>query len=466
MLRWIDRVRNLFEGGIIVRLSGPPTKSLSHSIPEMETVGRLNVFQRLIRQWDRLHPYNVVQMLKVRGSLNIETLRSAWHDAMQSLGLGLVAVAGNSYRFECLNGQAVHHTVRLCPADTNLEDWISDELNTPFDPKETAPFRPFALAGDGYFWMGFSYQHWVTDNAGVRMVMREWFVRMFDPSAASQQPVRPRSAGYLSLFNPHRSGWHPGEALLSSLRWQSQLRRVRRIENPQSFSDLSVRSLIMQSPDGLIDGLCRAARARGVTVNDLLMAALAEGCDHFVPVKRRYHRRDLAVGTIVDLRSKSDRQLDDVFCPLLGFASVSCRPGTLNNWDRLLSSIAFQTRRQKRTGVPQYSWLRMLAGLAAGKMLSREEILTFYRKRVSLAGACTNVNMNRSWALRYYLDPILEYVRAAPTGPITPLVIAATTLGHRLSLTLTYRTAILSHDRAAALAENVLDRLQHVAAQD
>jgi hypothetical protein len=438
-------------------------KSLGQSIPDKTDSATLNVFQRLIRQWDTLHPYNVVQMVKVRGSLDIEALRIAWHDAMQSLGLGLVAVRGHSYHFSCLNGQAIYHNVRLCPANTNLEDWIADELNRPFDATETVPFRPFALAAEDHFWMGFSYQHWVTDNAGVRLVMREWFVRMFDPTEAGQRPVRLRSARYLSLFNPLRSGWHAGEALLSSLRWQCQLRRVRRIENPRDFARLSVRCHIMHPPDGLIDGICRAARAKKVTVNDIFMAALAEACDKYVPAERRYHRRDLAVGTIVDLRSKSDRTLEEVFSPLLGFASVSCRPSVLANWDKLLGAIAFQTRRQKRTGVPQYSWLRMLAGLAAGKMLSREEILTFYRKRVSLAGACTNVNLNRSWALRYHPNPLLEYVRAAPTGPITPLVIAATTLGHRLSLTLTYRTAILPEDRAAALAATIMDRLEQVA---
>jgi hypothetical protein len=446
-------------------LSDPEQKSRGLPVAEGNGAARLNVFQRLIRQWDTLHPYNVVQMLKVRGRLDIEALRTAWHDAMQSLGLGLVAVAGSAYRFECLNGQAVNHNVRLCPPETNLEDWIAQELNRPFDANEAVPFRPFALEGEDFFWMGFSYQHWITDNAGVRRVMREWFVRMFDPAAASERAVQPRSAGYLSLFNPQRSGWHAGEALLSSLRWQCQLRRVRRIEDPASFAELSVRTLMMETPEALIDGLYCAARDYGVTVNDLLLAALAEACDQYVPVARRYHRRDLAVGTIVDLRSKSDRNLEDLFCPLLGFASVSCKPGTLGNWDKLLHAIAFQTRRQKRTGVPQYSWLRMLAGLAAGKMLDRQDVLTFYRKRVSLAGACTNVNMNRSWALRYYLNPILQYVRAAPTGPITPLVIAATTLGHRLALTLTYRCAIVPPQRAAALAETMMQRLKQVAAE-
>jgi len=445
-------------------LTDVPQQLRRQSTSDGTDSAKLNVFQRLIRQWDTLHPYNVVQMVKVRGSLDVEALRNAWHDAMQSLGLGLVSVTGASYRFSCLNGQAIYHNVRLCPRETILEDWIAEELNRPFDASETVPFRPFALAGEDHFWMGFSYQHWVTDNSGVRLVMREWFVRMFDPAAADQRPVRLRSARYVSLFNPLRSGWHAGEALLSSLRWQCQLRRVRRIENPQDFAKLSVRCHIMHPPEGLIDALCRAARARKVTVNDLFMAALAEACDKYVPVERRYHRRELAVGTIVDLRSKSDRTLEDVFSPLLGFASVSCRPATLANWDKLLGAIAFQTRRQKRTGVPQYSWLRMLAGLAAGKMLSREEILTFYRKRVSLAGACTNVNLNRSWALRYHLNPLLEYVRAAPTGPITPLVIAATTLGHRLSLTLTYRAAILTEDRAAALGAMILNRLGKVAA--
>lgn len=425
--------------------------------------GTLNLFQRLVRQWEELHPYNGVQVLKIRGQVDLELCRAAWHDALEVLGLGRICLAGDCYRYQCLNGDSVHHSVELCPAGTSLEQRITDEMNHRFEPQDAVPFRPFAIQKNGYFWMGLAYQHWVADSASIRLLMREWFTRQFDPAAVSTRPVRTQAGGYMSLFGPHRSGWHTGEALLSALRWQSQFRRARRIEDDHLFRDMKVRFSLVQGAPGLIDGLCVAARNANVTVNDLFLAAIAEACDKFVPAPRRYRRQDLAIATIVDLRSKTPEPLGDVFDLLLGFTSVYCRPNHLRNWNTLLHGIGSQTRRQKLSGAPQSSWLRMLAGLAAGRLLGLEKIPSFYRKRVALAGANSNVNLNRCWAGRYSPDPLMDYVRVAPTGPMTPLVFTTTTLGNSLSIGLTYRTAIVPPDRAEALSGMFLDRLNQLA---
>jgi hypothetical protein len=423
---------------------------------------KLNLFQRLARQWEDLHPYNGVQVLKIRGRLGLDRCRQAWHDALEILGLGRICVAGDSYHYQCLNGDSVHHTVAQCPPKTSLEDWITAELNLPFQKPEAVPFRPFAIQDDGFFWIGLVYQHWVADSVSIRLLMREWFVRQFDPAAASDRPVRTQAGGYLMLFGPHRAGWHAGEALLSGMRWQSQFRRARRIEDPEIFRDLTVRFSLFPTSAGLIDGLCTLAKKSKVTVNDLFLAALAEACDRHIPAPRRYRRQDLTIATIVDLRSKSPRPLDDVFDLLLGFTSVSCRHDHLHDWDALLHVVAAQTRRQKLTGAPQSSWLRMLGGLIAGHFLPPDRIPEFYRKRVSLAGANSNVNLNSSWAARYNPDPLLEYVRVAPTGPMTPLVFTTTTLGHGMSIGMTYRTAIVPEDRARALSSMFLRRIEYL----
>lgn len=444
------------------RLS-PKAKAIPSSKSDAGRGIRLNVFQRLARQWDLLHPYNGAQALRIRGEADVDALRAAWHDAMESMGLGEVRIAQDSYRYYCLNGQAIHHSVVQVPAGTSLEDWISQEINRPFDADGAVPFRPFVIQDQGHYWMGICYQHWVADSASVRMLMREWFVRVFDPKSASRGPIRTWAGGYLRLFGPHREGWRTAEAILSSLRWHSQFRRARRIEDPQMFGNMSVRFRMIDAPANLVAPLCTAAKRLGVTVNDLFLAAIAESCNRFVPAPRRYRRRDLAIGTIVDLRPRADQPIDDVFNLFLGFTSVCCRPAHLAKWETLLSAVSTQTQRQKRAGLPLASWIRMIAGLVAGRYLSREDVVDFYRKRVSLAGANSNVNLNGSWASRYHPGLLEQYVRVAPTGPMTPLVFAMTTMGSELSIGLTYRPAILPPDRAGMLAEAFLKRISDVA---
>jgi len=102
-------------------------------------------------------------------------------------------------------------------------------------------------------------------------------------------------------------------------------------------------------------------------------------------------------------------------------------------------------------------------GLVVGKYLSREKVIEFYRKRVPLAGASSNVNLNRCWASKYASGPVLDYIRVAPTGPMTPLVFATTTLGNHLSIGLTYRSAIIPPSQAAILGHEFISRLQQLA---
>src|SRR5438552_3130779 len=104
---------------------------------------RLNIFQRLVRQWDDLHPYNAAQVMRIAGPGDLELARSAWHDALEALGLGRVHVRGHNYHHECLNGDAISHTVRHVRQGTSLDAHITTELNRPFRPTDDVPFRPF-----------------------------------------------------------------------------------------------------------------------------------------------------------------------------------------------------------------------------------------------------------------------------------------------------------------------------------
>ena len=427
--------------------------------------GGLNVFQRLVRQWESLHPYNGAQILKIQGSVDLELCRNAWLDALGALNLGVVTLSKTSYRCRRLNGEAIYHNVVECPRGTRLQQWISDELNRPFagDDGVGVPFRPFVIQEEGHFWMGLCYQHWVADSTSIRMLIHEWFVRQFKPEAAMNRPLRIHAGGYLTLFGPHRPRSQPGRAIVSTMRWHEQFRKVRRIEDREKFRDMSLRFDLFHAPRGLIDSVCGSVRDCRATVNDVFLAAIAKVCDEFVPAECKFRRRQLAVGSIVDLRPSAGKAVGDVFDLLLGFAVVCCKLDQHRDWPALVHAIARQTESQKNGALPMSSFMRMGIGLLAGRFLSRDGMIEFYRKRVALAGANSNVNLNRCWAGQFSGGRLLDYVRVAPTGPMTPLVFATTTFGSNLSVGLTYRPSIVSPDDAPALGARFLEYLGEIA---
>ena len=102
----------------------------------------------------------------------------------------------------------------------------------------------------------------------------------------------------------------------------------------------------------------------------------------------------------------------------------------------------------------------MLAGLAVSRLLPREKVVEFYRKRVPLAGGISNVNLNRTWAADFHPTPLLDYIRVSPTGPLMPLVFTPTTLGDHLHFGLTYRPALIPPERACQMAQHFTHRLR------
>src|SRR5258706_3677489 len=106
------------------------------------TKAPINVFQRLARQWDEMHPYNAAQVLKIEGTPSPSALQEAWHDALNDLGLGRVHVNGRGFYFECLNGEMSLYGVRVVPPGTSLEDYISEQLTAASIIRPSLPSVP------------------------------------------------------------------------------------------------------------------------------------------------------------------------------------------------------------------------------------------------------------------------------------------------------------------------------------
>ena len=248
----------------------------------------LNVFQRLIRRWEEVHPYNAAQVLKVTTLPDQKCVERAWSDALAATGLGRVQVDGTIFRHELLNGELIRYPVRVLPDGTSLEQFLSTELNRPFDDPGEPPFRPFIVRATGAdngspggWHLGLIYQHWVADSVSIRLLLREWFVRMFDPAAARAAPLRHPKSGYFRLFDPFSGPSYAAEMAMSLLR------RHRRYRRPQGADGRAARlpgaGAAARGAGGTGRGDAVPGKREGVKVNDLFLAALADVCNRFVP---------------------------------------------------------------------------------------------------------------------------------------------------------------------------------------
>ncbi|MBV8781512.1 MAG: hypothetical protein JO353_08955 [Phycisphaerae bacterium] len=419
----------------------------------------LNIFQKVARQWDAMHPYNAAQLMRLPGQPDPSAIESCWRAALRDFGLGPVHLHGGRYAISPLNE---HDSLLVIPPPgSDLQQFLTDEMNRPFDPIDGLPLRAFVLGVAGSFYFGVIYHHWIADSVSIRALLQQWFLHAYDPQQLPRHaPMKLANSGYWKRFGPGVSGWDPIAAILEISRWSSRLKRVRRVESKQ-FPDMKIRFTLHRLPVGSPDQLVRAARQAGATLNDLFLGAMAEACDRYVAAPPTPRRHDLALGVIVDLRAQAEA-LADVFGLYLGFTSILCRQEELTNWDQLVDSIARQNRAHKLRREAESSMFRMFAGLLIGRMLSKRRVLEFYRKRLPLAAGISNVNLNRSWVARYHPDPISEYIRVSPTGPMLPLVFTPTTLGESLQFGLTQRVSVIAAEVADACASDFTNRLLSV----
>jgi len=422
----------------------------------------LNLFQRLARRWDSVHPYNAAQVMRVSGSVDPDRAGQAWAEALRALGLGRVYIADDlKFRHEALNGEFVRYPLAVLGKDDCVAGHLTRELNRPFDRDDEPPFRPFLLTdGDGTH-LGVVYQHWIADSVSIRAVLREWFVRLFDPGAARETPVRHPQSGYWKLFG-NRGNWRMDATVLANFRSHMRHRRVRKVvsRGPQ---DYPVRVSLHDLSDGLPERLRDVARSDGMKVHDLLLAAVAEACDRHVPVQVRANRPDISIGSVVDLRRHAAGDLTNTFGLFLGFTQVVCRPQILRDWPRLVRSVASQNRVNKESGLAQVSMFWMAAAMAVNKFIPDRDLYKFYRKELPMSGGLSNVNMNDTWARRYHPDLLKDYWRVSPTGPLVPVVFSTTTVGGRMTLALTCRETLMEADESQRMATEVARRLEAIA---
>jgi hypothetical protein len=402
--------------------------------------------------------------MHLRGTLDPARATTAWHEAMRSLGLGAVRVTGSRFVYEAPTAAWRDRPITHVKCEGDLPIFLSEHLNKPFNDPDEPPFRPFLVSCDGTCRLGLIYQHWVADSISIRLLMREWFYRLYDPARAATAPMRHADSGYWSLFGPHASNWPAVLGLINTFRRYFRYRRVMKVVS-KNVNDPVVQVQVNDLPC-VMEKVTAYARAHGVKVNDIFGAAMADLAAHHVSLQERGKRQDIAVGSVVDLRPMTNTDLRNVFGLFLGFSSVVCTPRDRSSWESLLRSVSTQNRVGREFGTTQTSLIWMLCALGIGRFLSPKRLYRFYRKDIPLSAGVSNVNLNPTWVGRYHPDPILSYARISPAGPMTPIVFSTTTLGTDLQVSVTFRRGAMSETRAAAMFADFAERLRSLTAAE
>jgi hypothetical protein len=422
---------------------------------------KLNAFQRIMRLWDRVHPYNAIQAFRVQGEPQIDRIQDAWRGTLRDMQLGRVVARGEEYSHTALDDHDRRGNLVLAQPGTSFDQFITSEMNFVFDQNDDCPFRAFVVREDGSHIVGVTYHHWVADSASVRWMLREWYLRIRNPLYILSRPATIASEGMWKLFGPDACGWHLDEALWGLLRYRTRFCRTRRISLPMTRCDVAVSHHVL--PDGVGPRILSLARSSGLKFNDILVAAVSQAVHEFGVSPCTRDRDELAIGTVVDLRSMAGKKMPDTFGMFLGFTTTMLRRADLRDWDRLVRTIGSQNAWQKASKAPQTSVLRMAVGLAEAKLVSPRRWAELYRDRMPVAAGVSNVNMNRDWAAAYHPAEIADYFRVSPTGPMIPLLVTPTTLGEKMNFLITRQTSLVNDTRCQNFVSFLRDRLIQLA---
>ena len=357
----------------------------------------------------------------------------------------------------CLNGEAIHPASLSAPR-APTRDVDQRRSQPPFDPPGGVPFRPLSFRKrtflDGHLLSALGRRQRFDPDAHPRLVRQA-----IRPIAAGHRPPRivlpahfpPRSAAQLAARR--RKFFSPPPLA-------NPIQKARRIEDRDKFQDLSLKFTILNTPAGLID---RPPPKRPPTRRHRqrsLSRRHRPGLRHASP-PTVHRRRELAIGSIVDLRPSADQPLNNVFDLLLGFTSICCK--TANSITGPTDRIRRQTNPPTKTLRPPPGQLSS-HGLRPGR---RQIFLNPRNSSNSIASASPSP------------APIPTSISTAAGPPNTPATPSSTTSASpppahdthsfrhhhprpELSLAITYRSAILSDEVALQAAEMFIERLKMI----
>lgn len=420
---------------------------------------KLNTIQQLMLRWSRDIPYNAVHILKLSGKADLSRWNRSILKKLVELKLGCPKFfrSNSSVRFTHIEN------IEIETPNVALEEYVNTEVNRLF-ASDDLPLRFFCIQNnDSSYYLGVIYDHWIGDSYAMRTLMQHIFLH-YQNHKTNLPTLTLQAPKFSTLYRQHLGRFTPLRAITESLRNQRHLASAYRLRlsNPADFRN---RLLFRTLTEGLIEKLHLVAKQHQVTVHDVFLTTAAKTLGEFsaqarqkvIPKKSGKLRNQLAVGTITDIRHAANKDLKHVFGSYMGNYTIVVDQPENKTFYELLKNISTDTSKIKQCFIAIKNNLALSAALFLSKYTKMKTMQMLYKSAPIIAGI-SNVNLTHEWTDK----TVLDYLRISPTGPMTPLVFALTTLGKRLSLCVTYRTTAFNEHSANLICETFVKNLTEI----
>jgi len=479
--------------------------------------GRLNIFQRVMLQWNELHPYNAVNVARISGALDFERLQKTINGTLESWGLTGLTLNRKNGDFHYHSG-AVQCEVRIVAAGENsLPVEIQRQINTAFTTDESLPyrnesreqcwrgaspssglrppsppsgekagmrgrlqserrsnpsfilnnesfnpFRFFVVQEQNSFALGLVYFHAIADDGAVMFLLKDIVDAYLGKSAATRStPVELYPTRHDRLLRHHpvllarKIAAIPAVIREAKHSVQPPCRDMQNMDNGFSFFSLKPETL---------HALKKTAKSWDITLNDLFLAILMK-CFSPLAVGREQaaRRRKISIGCVVNARKDIGLHDRRIFGLFLGSFTVSHEVPDTISVKTLAGDIRRQTlsikRKQLYLGTPlEMAFTRLLF-----PWLSVARRKKLFLQNFPLSGGITNMNLNSLWEQDDGNKPS-DYFRAVSTGPAVPFVLSVTTFNDFVNIGITFRTSIYSMAEIERIKTGFLEMTAQLAA--
>jgi len=429
--------------------------------------GRLNLFQAAMLRWRVPHPYNAVHVAELPGPLDEARLGKAVDGYLTDAGIGKLALDGERRRYEYEKGP-VHADVAVSKANGDtlplLEREMERYLNGRFgeDGAPFAPLRFFAVDSGASFHLGVAYDHFIAGGDSVVALLKGIAAR-YDGSLPADHrapEIYPRT--YAKLFAQNAPAFYVGQYLLPAMLLRA--RRAFRPVYPHGDDKYNAFTSFELSPQ-VHAGVARAAKAWGVTRNDLMLAMMLCAISPEVPQRLGATRRnEIALASVINLRDQIAEAPHRAFGQFLSSFLVSHPvPGDIS-LEALARDVHGQTQRVKRRKLYLQTLFLLACGGLAWRFMTSEQHKQMDAKNYPVWGGLSALNVEAIWNGVPGDTPVLHYLRAVSTGPVAPIVVAPASVGEGLHVGVTYRTSAFTRADIERINERVMTCARRLAA--
>ncbi|HEY2816676.1 MAG TPA: hypothetical protein VGK44_06020 [Casimicrobiaceae bacterium] len=411
-------------------------------------------------RWRELHPYNAVHVVRIVKPFERARVEAVIAERLRAAGLTGLVIDRTRRRYEYRGGPATVELDIVSGGDgkSALHAEIERQLNRPFPADGSlVPFRFFAHDAGGAFFLGLAYDHFVAGGDSIVVLLNDIVHSYLGETATRAKPnLYPATFRPLFLRNAGKllRGLHTLSRVTASCRRSMRPRYRDHADGYNGFECVTL-------PAPAAAALRAKAKSLGVTFNDVLVAIILKGvARNLVATGRPGRRGEIAVASIVNLRSECAMGDRDAFGQFLSSMRISRRVADGVSLEALAQDVHRETAQFKKDKLYLQMLLAMRVNAIVWWFLEATRRQRLYAKAYPVMAGVTSLNVDALWRSAAMDGESRDYLRAVPTGPVAPLVVAATTSGNALALGLSYRRSALSASDAAKIAAFVADSIR------